>query len=91
MAKKKQDESQEQKAVAEAPADQQEQAIESSAAEVPAGLPPSTWRVSLQAATPLAFESLDVQADTQEDAREAFNKANGISGSVHPYNITKLS
>lgn len=79
MAKKKQDESQEQ------------EAAEGVSAEVAVSLPASTWRVSLQAATPLAFESLDVQADTQEDAREAFNKANGISGSVHPYNITKLS
>lgn len=70
---------------------------ESPALAVPAGdsapLPLPNFRVSLNAATPIASPSLDVYAPTgaAEEARAIFNAANGISGSDHPYTIETLA
>lgn len=58
--------------------------------EIPISVPSTKWRVTLSASTPLAFPSLEINADTGEQAKEEFDKANGINGSDHPYTIEQV-
>lgn len=61
-----------------------EQASSAAALEATPGPAPTAqgrFRVSLACPTPIAHKSLVVEAATDEEARQAFMKANGISGS----------
>lgn len=48
------------------------------------------YRVSLASQTPLANDTLEVEAETETEARCAFNKANHIRGSVHQYTVVEI-
>lgn len=58
--------------------------------EVPISVPSAKWRVTLSSSTPVQFPSLEVEAVTQDEAKAAFDKANGISGSDHPYTFEQV-
>ncbi len=51
---------------------------------------PFLWRVSLNCPTPLLHKSLEVGALTEQEAKQKFLAANGISDSVHPFVIERL-
>lgn len=51
---------------------------------------PVRYRVSLSCPTPLAHQTLTVEARSDAEARAAFNAANGISGSDHTYTVTRV-
>lgn len=53
--------------------------------------PRSRYKVALVCPTPLLHKELVVEADTEDQARSEFCKANGISGSIHPWTITRVS
>lgn len=57
--------------------------------EVPVKSPIAKWRVTLAASTPVQFPSLVVEAETQDAAKAAFDSANGIAGSDHPYTFER--
>ena len=49
-----------------------------------------SWLVTLNCPTPLAKRSLQVEAATEEEAKEAFCRENGISGSVHAFEVKRV-
>lgn len=57
-----------------------------------APLPPgvSRWSVRLNCPTPLAHAELEVEAATEEEAKRKFCDANGISGSGHMWQLTRI-
>lgn len=57
----------------------------------PATAAPSHFRVTLNCPTPIAHKSLVVAAATDEDARAAFMRANGISFSGHEWRVEKTT
>lgn len=52
--------------------------------------PPPRYRVRLQALTPLAQPEMEIVAANETEARDMYMAANGISGSEHPWEITRL-
>lgn len=49
------------------------------------------WRVALNCPTPLTHKELVVEGRTEEEAKQAFCAANGISDSIHPWTVERLS
>lgn len=60
--------------------------------KAPEAVQPATpkWMVSLNCPTPLAHRVLEVEANTQEEAKAKFLAANGISDSRHPFTVTRV-
>ena len=48
------------------------------------------FRVALDCPTPLAFRWAVVEADDSEQAKQKFLDPNGISDSVHPFEINEM-
>lgn len=49
------------------------------------------YRVELNCPTPILHRSLEVEAAGEDAAKAEFCKANNISGSNHPWKITRLT
>lgn len=49
------------------------------------------YQVSLHCPTPLAHKTLIVEAASEDEARQKFCALNGISGSSHEWQITRVS
>lgn len=48
------------------------------------------FRVTLNCPTPLMHQTLEVEADTEVQAKAAFCRANGISDSVHTWTVERV-
>jgi hypothetical protein len=48
------------------------------------------WRVELMCPTPLAAKVMEIPAIGEDEARKAYEAANGICGSVHPWVIQRV-
>lgn len=48
------------------------------------------YRVTLNCPTPLAHKTLEVEAESEEEARKAYCRANAISGSVHVWDVVRI-
>jgi len=66
-------------------------AVEDAPAPLPTVAGPRKFMVRLNCPTPLLYKSLEVAADSDDEAKQKFCEANGISGSVHPWDIKEVS
>lgn len=49
------------------------------------------WRVGLRCPTPLAHPVLEIEAPTEAAARAEFCRRNGISDSIHPWEVVRVA
>lgn len=49
------------------------------------------YRVSLACKTPLAHASLEIEAQSEEEAKKEFCRQNGISDSIHPWSVVRIA
>jgi len=51
---------------------------------------PKKFRCSLSASTPVAFNNVEIEAESDSEARRKFFAMNGIDFSVHPFTATEV-
>lgn len=95
MAKKKQELADVEVEVAEGAEQVSADVVDATTSDLAAEHQPATpqanrYSVHLACATPLQFTTLEVEANSEEEARHKFNAANGIGGSSFPYQVTQL-